>query len=142
MSSSSSYSNNDYCSQWYICNFEYDDTTYTSLEQWMLASKAVCIKDNVSLRRIMNVNNINSLINVGKYIKNANDSKWNRIRYQMAVHGNYLKFNQNSYLRTWLLNTGNCNLIEQTTTDCLWGSRNENILGNSIIDVRNQLRNE
>jgi ribA/ribD-fused uncharacterized protein len=142
MSYSSYRLNDDYCSQWYICNFEYDDTTYTSLEQWMLASKAACIRDHVSLQRIMNANNINSLINAGKYIKNANDSKWNRIRYQMAVHGNYLKFSQNSYLCNWLLNTGNCNLIEQSTTDRLWGSRNENILGNSIIDVRNQLRNE
>lgn len=142
MSYSYYYLDDDYCSQFYNCNFEYNGTTYTSLEQWMLASKAVCIRDNVSLRRIMNANNKSSLLNVGKYIKNANDSKWNRIRYQMAVHGNYLKFSQNSYLRNWLLNPENYNLIEQTTTDCLWGSKNENILGNSIMNVRSQLRNE
>ena len=141
-----------YCSQWYPSKFEYKGVTYTSAEQWMMAMKALCMKDYLSYTKIMNSTDPKYMKQVGRNMKNYDDKKWSEQRYDVVVFGNFLKFNQNIELREWLINTKDQLIVEASPIDKIWGIglsvkdayagkkwQGDNLLGKAIMEVREKL---
>jgi hypothetical protein len=141
-----------FCSQWYMCSFDFKGVTYSSTEQWMMAMKALSMNDYESHEKMMNSSDPQYIKQLGRKVKNYDDEKWSKQRYEIVVLGNYLKFNQNKELRIWLLSTGNQLLVEASPTDKIWGIGlsvqdayagkqwdGENLLGKAIMEVREKL---
>ena len=141
-----------YCSQWYPSKFEYKGVTYTSAEQWMMAMKALCMNDDISYAKIMKSSDPQYIKQLGRKVKNYEDKKWSKQRYDVCVLGNYLKFNQNSELREWLINTKDQLIVEASPIDKIWGIglsvedarvgkdwQGDNLLGKAIMEVREKL---
>ena len=140
------------CSQWYPSTFEYRGVTYTSAEQWMMAMKALCMNDDISYAKIMKSSDPQYIKQLGRKVKNYDDKKWSKQRYDVVVLGNYLKFNQNSELREWLINTNDQLIVEASPIDKIWGIglsvedaragkdwQGDNLLGKAIMEVREKL---
>jgi ribA/ribD-fused uncharacterized protein len=144
-----------YCSQWYDCEFTYNDIQYSSTEKWMMAMKALCMHDYDSYHSILKSNDPKYIKQLGRQVKNYDDTKWSKERYEVVVLGNYLKFSQDRKLKKWLLSTRHIQLVEASPTDTIWGIglsvydaerglawRGDNLLGKAIMEVREKLKNE
>ena len=141
-----------YCSQWYPTKFVFKGVTYTSSEQWMMAMKAASMNDYLSYAKIMSSSDPQYIKQLGREVKDYDDDKWSKERYEVVVFGNYLKFNQNNELREWLINTKDQIIVEASPTDKIWGIglsvkdayagkewQGNNLLGKAIMDVRDKL---
>lgn len=73
-------------------------------------------------------------------------SDWEENKIWIMQHGLEKKFTQNKSLKSLLLNTENCQIIEKSHRDSFWGNargtnhRGKNHLGQLIMKVRNGLR--
>ena len=69
---------------------------------------------------------------------------WNEVKDDIMRRAVLRKFESNADIREILLNTGNEELIEQTTDDYYWGcgtdGTGKNMLGKILMEVREQLR--
>ncbi|KAH9580958.1 NADAR protein [Trypanosoma melophagium] len=71
---------------------------------------------------------------------------WNRVKVDVMLLGNYMKFKQNDAARNLLLETGDRLIVDHTATDDFWGDRGDgtgkNILGIILMAVRERLQRE
>lgn len=148
---------NGYLSNWYLANFIVDGIEYSSMEQYMMHQKALMFIDNNIAEQIMNTTNVGKIKALGRSILNYNDTMWNGVRQVIVYKGLLEKFRQNSKLREQLLSTGNDILAECAVQDVIWGIglsmsdskryemeswRGQNLLGFSLMLVRDNLKNE
>jgi ribA/ribD-fused uncharacterized protein len=141
-------------SQWWLCKFVVDDILYESAEHWMMAEKARLFKDEEILEKIINCKSPAEAKKLGRQVRNFDDKKWNEHRYEIVKRGNHFKFEQNSDLKMFLLNTNNRVLVEASPYDTIWGIglskdsqkaqhpsqwRGLNLLGFALMEVREEL---
>ena len=144
-------------SQWYEREFEYQQIKYLTAEHWMMAEKAKLFGDNESLNKIVHCKTPKEAKAIGRKVKGFNDSTWVPKRERIVKNGNYLKFKQHSDLWEYLDGTGNKILVEASPYDRIWGIgmkygdngienpnnwKGINLLGYSLMTVRDKLRNE
>ena len=144
-------------SQWYACNFFVSCIEYFTTEQYMMASKALLFKDLNIYQQIFQAKTPQEFKNLGKLVKNYDDTVWNLHKDRIVVEGNYAKFSQNPALKNFLLSTGNKILAEASPYDKIWGIgleesddrvldpaqwQGENHLGFALMKVRDMLRIE
>jgi len=94
---------------------------------------------------------------LGRNVIGFNQSVWEEHRSKIVVKGNYLKFNQNEDLASYLARTKNRVLVEASPVDSIWGigldSENEfatipvkwrglNLLGFALMEVRDMIIEE
>ena len=142
-------------SQWYACNFCVSGIEYFTTEQYMMASKALLFKDLDVYQKIFQAKTPKEFKNLGKLVKNYDDSVWNLHKDRIVIEGNYAKFSQNPELKNFLLSTGNKILAEASPIDTIWGIgleesddrvldpaqwQGENHLGFALMKVRDMLR--
>ncbi|MBQ1883799.1 MAG: NADAR family protein [Bacteroidales bacterium] len=142
-------------SQWYACNFCVSGIEYFTTEQYMMASKALLFKDLDVYQQIFQAKTPQEFKNLGKLVKNYDDTVWNLHKDRIVVEGNYAKFSQNPALKNFLLSTGNKILAEASPYDKIWGIgleesddrvldpaqwQGENHLGFALMTVRDMLR--
>ncbi len=142
-------------SQWYACNFCVSGIEYFTTEQYMMASKALLFKDLNIYQQIFQAKTPQEFKNLGKLVKNYDDTVWNLHKDRIVVEGNYAKFSQNPALKNFLLSTGNKILAEASPYDKIWGIgleesddrvldpaqwQGENHLGFALMKVRDMLR--
>lgn len=108
-------------SQWYECEFSDLHSTYTSMEQYMMAKKALLFDDIKSFDVIMNVSDPKVCKALGRKILNFDNETWDKYKTDIVVNGNMLKFSQNKKLKDFLLCTGNKVLVEASPYDKIWG---------------------
>lgn len=108
-------------SQWYFSDFEYCGQKYISCEQWMMANKAILFRDSETLKKILDCDDNRKIKNLGREIKNFNESVWTYYRMPIVIHGNMLKFSQNAEIKNILMKTGKASLIEASPYDKIWG---------------------
>jgi len=144
-------------SQWWLSEFEVEGEVYKTAEHWMMAEKARLF-DNEDIRlEIIKTSHPNAVKKLGRKVKGFVPEVWDAHKYEIVKQGNYYKFSQNKDLKEFLLNTGNCIIVEASPVDPIWGigltqqdqkSKNphlwkgENLLGFAIMEVRDQLRRE
>lgn len=141
-------------SQWWLCEFVVDDILYKSAEHWMMAEKARLFQDDEILEKIINCESPAEAKKLGRQVRNFGAAKWNAHRYKIVKQGNHFKFEQNSDLKTFLLNTKKRVLVEASPRDRIWGIgmsknnenanhpnqwRGQNLLGFALMEVREGL---
>jgi len=130
---------------------------YNCMEQFMMATKALIFLDNVNYDNIMLSEDPAHIQQLGRYVQNFDQKIWDATKQEIVYAGNLFRFQQNKELRDILLGTGDKILAEANPDDLIWGigmdmndplvddSRNwkgENLLGEVLMDVREQLRNQ
>lgn len=129
-------------SNFYVCNIEYNGLVYRNSEAAFQAQK--------DISRASEFTNLSPLSakRLGRSVKLRPD--WEEIKYFVMIDVLRAKFSQNEELKNILLNTGNEEIIEDTTSwhDNTWGScecarcykkAGLNLLGNALMEVRSEL---
>jgi len=144
----------DCLSQWQISPFEVDGIVYETAEHWMMAKKAALFNDEENLKKILATKSPAEAKELGRAVKNYDESVWLANRFEIVKEGNYHKFEQNPYLKRFLLSTADSILVEASSNDPIWGiglahdnpNANDpsqwkglNLLGFALMEVRDEL---
>ncbi len=142
-------------SQWADTPFTFGGITYKTAEHYMMFHKAKFFKDEVAVEKIMATHSPKIAKQIGREIKNYDDTKWAEVRYNTVVEGNMAKFTQDNDLRNLLLSTDNKIIVEASPFDTIWGIgmgkgdnrcknplkwKGQNLLGFAIMEVRDILQ--
>lgn len=145
---------NGYLSNWYISDFEYNNITFSSMEQYMMYMKAMLFKDTEIAQEILKTSNVAEIKALGRKVRNFNDKEWDKHKEEIITNGLYAKFSQNDTLKNKLLATGQAVLAECAVNDRIWGIglsmkdnnrlnikswRGQNLLGKCLMTVREKL---
>ncbi|MBO5087650.1 MAG: NADAR family protein [Lachnospiraceae bacterium] len=146
---------NGYLSNWFLSDFQVDGKWFTSMEQYMMYSKAMLFQDVEIAERIMSTTNVGKIKALGRVVKQYNDVVWNGMRQIIIYEGLLAKFSQNEELKKLLLSTDNAILAECAVQDRIWGIgcsmkdekrfdmdswNGQNLLGFALIKVRSDLQ--
>jgi ribA/ribD-fused uncharacterized protein len=141
-------------SQWFYSPFTVDNVEYKTSEHWMMASKAKIFGDLEIFDKIITTEKPGEIKELGRQIKNFDQSKWDEVKYEVVKNGNVYKFNQNKKLKDYLLSTGDRVIVEASPTDSIWGIglsqdathvdnphtwKGQNLLGFAIMETRDIL---
>lgn len=144
-----------FLSNWYMSDFYVYGKKFSSMEQYMMYSKALYFKDKENAENILSTNNVSKIKLYGRAVKNYNDHYWNGIRQIVVYKGLKAKFSQNISLREKLINTGDAVLCECAKTDTIWGVgkgmydidkydmstwKGQDLLGYTLMMVRDELK--
>ena len=147
---------NGYLSNWYCSEFEIKGTTFSSMEQYMMYSKAKVFGDEAIAAQIMQNSNVAVIKNLGRLVSGYDDKVWDGMRQIIVYEGLLAKFSQNEELKEQLLATGDATLAECAVADIIWGIglamkdekrfdiskwKGKNLLGYSLMLVRDKLAN-
>lgn len=99
-------------SQCYPCQFEVDNITYSSAEQYMMAEKAKLFGDEKIRSEILSISDPKTCKALGKKVKNFDKAVWDKKKGDIVRNGNFEKFMQNDALRNFPLSTGDKVLAE------------------------------
>ncbi len=131
---------------------------FNTAEQYMMYCKASLFHDVNIAMEILNTPSPREQKHLGRKVKNFDIEEWDRVKFDIVVRGNELKFGQNQDLYDELMATGDKIIVEASPTDRVWGIglpehapaetltdesqwRGENLLGKAIMEVRNRFRN-
>ncbi|KAK4996491.1 hypothetical protein LTR66_003907 [Elasticomyces elasticus] len=147
-----------FMSQWYMCPFEHEGTTYLSAEMWMMVQKARLFGDEDIATQMLATPTPAEHQALGRKVKGFDKQRWNENKSRIVEEGNYHKFTSSEpqlQLKRKLLETGERELVEASPTDRIWGvgfgaddaeenrkDWGENLLGKAIAAVRERLRRE
>lgn len=145
---------NGYLSNWTLCQFNVDGVEYSSLEQYMMAEKARCFYDKLTLAKIMSTNNVALIKKLGRQVTNYDNQIWDGLRQLIVYEGLLAKFSQNADFKAKLLVTKQAVLVECAVNDRIWANglslqdpnRNDpskwlgrNLMGYTLMQVRKKL---
>lgn len=145
---------NGYLSNWYHSEFIVDRIAFSSMEQYMMYKKAVCFKDAVVAKQILETDNVSKIKELGRLVSGYDDNYWSGIRQIVVYQGLLEKFKQNNDLQNKLLFTGDAILAECAVKDKIWGIglamndadrlnqakwKGQNLLGYTLMMVRDGL---
>src|SRR3569833_2194942 len=124
-------------------------------EQFMMYCKAGRFHDSSTQREIMATNDPKAQKRLGRSTVGFEAASWDAIKSDVVVAGNLAKLGQNPKLKDLLLQTGDRLLAEAASLDRVWGigytaqdamafrdKWGENRLGQALMEVRRQLREE
>jgi len=142
-------------SQWYMCDFSENGVVYNCAEQYMMAQKALLMKDYDIYKLIMKSSNPKEMKSLGRKVKNFNEKLWDDNKYNIVLKASILKFGQNCFLLKSLIDTSDKVLVEASPFDTIWGiglakedNRDvlnpynwlgENLLGFALMEARDIL---
>ena len=145
---------NGYLSNWYLSRFTIDNITFSSMEQYMMYSKAVCFKDDKIAKQILATEDCAKIKAFGRNVTGYDENMWNGVRQIIVYEGLKAKFSQNAELKRQLVDTGDAVLAECAVRDQIWGIglsmgdpnrferskwKGNNLLGYALMLVREQL---
>lgn len=143
-------------SNWFKCKFnmEIDDELYrfNCSEQAMMLYKALTFKDNDAMLKIMQASSPKEQKNIGRAVKNYDESTWSAVREDIMYNILVDKFSQNHSLYKILKSTDTKIIVESSPVDFIWGIgmhvvqypnicdqtqwRGQNLLGKCLMKVR------
>ena len=142
-------------SQWWSSSFTVEGVVYHTAEHYMMAEKARLFGDNLTREKILSASHPNVVKKLGRDVKDFDEEIWFQHRFDIVVRGNAAKFGQNDALKSFLLNTKGCMLVEASPFDRVWGIglagddpnaenpekwKGLNLLGFALMEVRTQLK--
>ncbi|KAH6686864.1 hypothetical protein F5X68DRAFT_232197 [Plectosphaerella plurivora] len=82
--------------QWYRCSFRDPESglEFSSAEQWMMWNKAKMADDKASMREIMKTSSPLEQKNMGRDVKGFEPAEWDKVKFDVVVKGNMMKFTQ------------------------------------------------
>ena len=141
-------------SQWYEASFQVDGNSYSTAEHYMMAEKARLFGDLENAEKVMSAENPGKAKSIGSEVRNFDQTHWEEHRIGIVKRANFEKFEQNTNLKEFLINTGNRVLVEASPIDRIWGIgleenhrdvdipqnwRGTNLLGLTLMDVTHEL---
>lgn len=144
----------DVFSNWHRCEFSYRGFTFTSVEQFMMLSKAKLFADERSAKAVMATNDPAQQKAIGRKVTGFDESLWNRKRESIVYVGCREKFAQNRAMRSVLMASSPTVLVEASPWDRIWGVgldardpgiadpsqwQGQNLLGKTLMRVRDAL---
>lgn len=143
-------------SQWYRSKITLDGVTYNTAEQYMMAMKADYFNDKDILAKILKSKDPSEQKAFGRQVANFDAEAWNAVSRGFVYKANLAKFSDPT-LKEYLLSTGDKEIVEASPYDKIWGIgigendparldkanwRGTNWLGETLMKVRNDLRNQ
>lgn len=111
-----------YLTQWSTSPFaDLSGLMYNCAEQYMMAQKALLFSDGETFKKIMSTTSPREQKDLGRQVKNFNQTIWDTYSTMIVYDANLLKFSQNEKHRETLLNTGDTILVEASPYDRVWG---------------------
>lgn len=107
-------------SNWYPSTFEKGDHCFSSMEQYMMWSKAMVFQDGETAGAILRATAPGEIKALGRSVKNYNETVWNGLRQIVVYEGLLEKFRQNRELLSKLVKTGDAILAECAVGDRIW----------------------
>jgi hypothetical protein len=149
-------------SQWAMCNITWispgnHNYIFNCAEQAMMYRKALTFNDDVAAEKVLMANDPRDQKAIGRTIKNYSDEVWDKVKFDIVVENNYLKFSQNPAWKELLIFTNGYELVEASPYDKVWGVglgednpdvldkskwQGQNLLGEAIEDARYQIIDE
>jgi len=116
--------------------------------------KAMAMGDTHAAERILVTKDLKEVKQIGKKVKNYDEEKWSKIRYDIMKNGLLLKIKDRPNLQKMLLDTGDKLIGEASQWDHIWGigfkgtdtgarhisSWGQNLLGKAWMEVRSMVR--
>lgn len=155
----------DVFSQWHKSKFSMEplyhkdrypqEIEFTTAEQGMMFLKATLFEDFEVAEEILQEQNAKKIKQLGRKVKNFDNSVWAKYRFEIVVHVNMAKFSQNERLKSLLLKSDY--LVEASPYDKIWGIGMEsshpdatnpekwkglNLLGKALEEVKMRLGNQ
>lgn len=145
---------NGYLSNWWLSDFILNDITFSSMEQYMMYSKAICFDDADVAAKILETTDVAKIKALGRSVKNYDDNHWNGVRQIIIYEGLIAKFSQNEKLKKKLKETEKAILAECAVKDRIWGIglsmtdedrfdrtkwKGQNLLGYALMKVRDKI---
>tara|TARA_R110002124_G_scaffold111976_2_gene265945 strand:+ start:5704 stop:6162 length:459 start_codon:yes stop_codon:yes gene_type:complete len=122
--------------------FELKGKTWRTVEHYFQAQKFAGTEHEEELRETPSPMVVSRK---GRSRKRPLRNDWEKVKDQIMREAVYAKFEQHAELEEMLLNTGDNEIVEQTTRDYYWGCGSEgtgkNMLGIILMEVRERLRN-
>jgi ribA/ribD-fused uncharacterized protein len=143
--------NYGWLSNWYISDFIVKNIKYTSVEQYIMSSKASLFNDKNIEQKIMSTADPNKQRSLGRKVKNFDNSIWDKNKEKILYTALQAKFTQDIELKKKLLSTKNKTLVEASPFDRIYGIglsetnpkaldkktwRGQNLLGKTLMKVR------
>lgn len=94
---------------------------WTSVEQYMMASKAFKFRDTVAFDAIRDTDDPMTQKKLGRAVQNFDVEEWNYIARDVVYRACMSKFSQNEEYLHHLLDTGDRILVEGAIYDAVWG---------------------
>ena len=120
----------------------------------MMYQKALLFGDTESAQKLLLATNPGEAKAIGRKVKGFDQATWEKHRFDIVVAGNLAKFSALPDLKSYLLQTAPCVLVEASPVDSIWGIglaedhpdcpnpnnwKGENLLGFALMEVRDQL---
>ncbi len=146
-----------FLSNWYKSEFTVNGVKFVNSEQWMMYQKAKIFGDDETAQKILTSTSPKEVKDLGRKVKNYNDTVWNGVRQIVVYEGLKAKFEQNPDLAKQLLDTGDDILVECNPYDNIWAIhmteddpriqdisqwQGQNLLGFTLMLVRTYLKKE
>lgn len=90
---------NGYLSNWYPSRFIVNGIAFSSMEQYMMYSKAICFHDKEIAKEILATDDVAQIKALGRLVRGYDDNHWNGVRQIIVYEGLYAKFSQNDDLK-------------------------------------------
>ena len=152
------YEENGCFCNWYPAEFDYAGKHYLHSEQFMMYQKVMMFGQTALGDEIMHTDDPEQCKILGREFFDGFDAAlWKKTRFVVVKRGIRAKFSQNPQMLETLLATGNAILAECSPRDKDWGIllstsdpevqditkwRGENLLGQVLMEVREELREE
>lgn len=140
-------------SNFYPCEFEFNDKMFNFSEQCFMYQKALLFNDFGVAEQILNETDVRTIKVLGRKVKDFDNELWDKHKEDFMYNACYAKFSQNAELRDFLLGTGNSEIVEASPVDSIWGigfssdramenidKWGQNLLGKTLMKVRAELR--
>ena len=128
-------------SNFYKSDFRIGSFIYPTVEHYFQSQKSISHHEKLE---IIMADTPKEAKDMGKHVKIKNDWESKRLLYMWKGLG--AKFTQNEYLKKYLLDTGDAELIEDSPYDPFWGrgkDRNgKNMMGKMLMELRKELKGE
>ena len=142
-------------SPWFERKFQADGVTYSLVEQYIVAQKAMLFGDRANLRKIRVNTDPKDLRVISLRIQGVDNAVWQEFSHSISCTGNFLKFSQHPDMKAYLLSTGDATLAEASPYDRTGGIGldrldedathperwlGRNLFGYALMQVREKLR--
>ncbi|MBH0779244.1 NADAR family protein [Nocardia bovistercoris] len=108
-------------SQWWPVEFTADGNTFATAEHYMMWRKAMLFGDEDAAGRVLAARHPKRAKEIGREVRDYDESLWCAHRFDIVVAGNTAKFGQHPELGDYLLRTGDRVVVEASPVDRIWG---------------------
>jgi len=144
-------------SQWHMVDFVISGIKYCCCEQYMMHKKALLFNDYVIATEIMKTNSPKLHQELGRKIKDFDQTLWDSNKERIVYDANIARFTQSEPCRELLFSTDQALLVEASPYDIVWGVglgkddprilnesnwRGQNLLGKILTKIRDEIKND